>query len=201
MSYCWKHDIDDVTDDEDVKRLGWDLEDVDNAFYLAGKTIAEYDGEGDPLEKAADIIGLYYVSDGSKLSGYLDMWHELHGRDVWDAVRDYTDYKRGFLFVTGTNYDVFSRDLLGGYHDSVRPTKGVFDEFVEAMEAAGIARGPRCMDLPLGNRERRVIDRLRGVECLQTVRDGKAVVEFEGDDGSGFSAAYDPEARSWSICG
>ena len=198
MHYNWRHDIDDLTDDEEVMTLGWNREAVDAAFYLAADTIAADEG-GDVYEAMENIICLWYVSDGSKLSRYLDAWHELHGRDTWDAVRDYTEYGRGFIFVTGLGYDIMGSDLLGDYYGP-GVTTSRFDNFVEAMEGVGAAYMPRYMDLDMGARERHVIEHLSDVKCLQGVDGGKAVVKFVGDDGSGFDAAYDPEESRWALC-
>ena len=198
MHYKWRHDIEDLTDDDKVRALGWSREAVDMAFYMAAETIAADEG-GDVYEEMENIICLWYVSDGSKLSRYLDAWHELHGRDTWDAVRDYTEYGRGFIFVTGLGYDIMGHDLLGNYYEP-GATSRVFGRFVEAMEGVGAAYMPRYMDLNMGARERHTIEHLRDVKCLQGVDGGKAVVKFVGDDGSGFDAAYDPEESRWALC-
>lgn len=198
MHYDWRHDVNDLTDDEEIRALGWDCEAVDTAFYMAADTIAADEG-GDVYEAMENIICLWYISDGSKLSRYLDAWHELHGRDTWDAVRDYTECWLGFLFVTGLNYDLMDRDLLGDYYEP-GATSRIFGRFVEAMEGVGAVYMPRYMNLDMGARERHVIEHLRDVKCLQAADGGKAVVKFVGDDGSGFDTAYDPKKSRWFLC-
>ena len=198
-TYNWMDDIYDMTDLEEIECWGWEHDDTDEAFYAAGETIAREEG-GDAGTAAADVINLWFISDRSKLSHYLDMWHELHGTDTMDIVRDYTDFRHGFLFVTGCNYDIMSHDLLGRYYDTIRATKSVFSRFVDAMEAIGSSSLPRYMRLPLAAREKAVIDNLRDVKCLQSVDTGHAVVQFIAENGSDFCASYDPKARSWTIC-
>lgn len=104
-------------------------------LYKAAGRIVEDNGDGyydvdrDEAidEEAADIIGLWYIDEDSRLYHALEDWYGERGEDMAESVRDAFEDRGRLFFVTGVGYAIFDADLLGGNGDG--ETRREFDRF------------------------------------------------------------------------
>ena len=115
----------------------YETETISDLVWMAGKQIVRDNGleyyedmsEYDAInQEASDIIHLWAIDRRSTLFDMLYKWYgsydllEEHVRNMfWSGCNMY--------FVTGCNYAIFDKDLLGGNGDGT--TKDKFLEFVE----------------------------------------------------------------------
>lgn len=128
--YDWHDDIHDANEE-----LGGD--ELDQAIYTAGERIVEENGDGEydcshdeaVMCEASNIIGLWFIEEGSRLYKLLLDWYDGSKSKLMDEVRDSFEMGGRLFFVTGCGYAIWSKDLLGGSSDGQAARD--FDEFVD----------------------------------------------------------------------
>ena len=128
--FDWKEDIEDLIELREYNRENggddptWSEsgEYIDTNEYLDGvltQICDKYD---------EDPINFFRFSTMSEFYNLLEQWADSRGESMEDIVRGYWEDGHYVYFVTGSGYDLYDADLLGGTGDGL--TRDAFEEFI-----------------------------------------------------------------------
>ena len=124
--YNWKDDIIDISDTDDL-----------DLVYNIADNIVTQDKYGDfegrdhdeaVNEEMSNFINIFKINKSSRLYKLLLDWYGSKEK-LDDNVRDIYETNDSIYFITGCNYAIYDKDLLGGDGDGTTQRK--FDDFVD----------------------------------------------------------------------